>query len=71
MADSPVRFDKKNEAGSLVLPAFLWLKDLEVSRNSSYLSPLVKILTLENTKKNKFSFGVLLAYSYLCQWYEE
>ena len=51
--------------------SFFVAKHLEVSRNSSYLSPLVKILTLENTKKNKFSFGVLLAYSYLCQWYGE
>ena len=32
----------------------------------SYLSPLVKILPLEKPKKNKFSFGSLLAYSYLC-----
>jgi len=32
----------------------------------SYLSPLVKVLSLENKKKNSFSFCILLAYSYLC-----
>jgi hypothetical protein len=32
-----------------------------------YLSPLEKILSLERTKKNEFSFGSLLAYSYLCR----
>ena len=31
-----------------------------------YFSPLVNVLSLENTKKNKFYFGILLAYSYLC-----
>ena len=36
----------------------------------SYLSPLVKGLTLERTKKNKFFFGSLLAYSYLCSMKE-
>ena len=35
-------------------------------RNFSYLSPSVKILSFENTKKNEFSFGILLTYSYLC-----
>ena len=37
----------------------------------SYLSPMEKILSLERTKKNEFSFGSLLAYSYLCTPYEE
>jgi hypothetical protein len=30
------------------------------------LLSLLKVLSLERTKKNEFSFGSLLAYSYLC-----
>ena len=30
-----------------------------------------KVLTFERTKKNEFSFGSLLTYSYLCKRYED
>ena len=35
--------------------------------------PLNKVLSLGNTKKNKFSFGISLAYSYLCHrlWWDK
>ena len=31
-----------------------------------YLSPLVKVFSLENKKKKTFSFCIFLAYLYLC-----
>ena len=43
-----------------------YLNKLGFSFNLQYLSPLVKVLSLENEKKNLFSFCIFLAYSYLC-----
>ena len=39
---------------------------MQVTQKNRIFELCSKILTLENTKKNSFPFGILLVYSYLC-----